>query len=51
MVNPLASMMAVVTAVSVWPTSAVPVMVGAPVARVFATAETAAVASLVSVSE
>ena len=34
LVSPLASTMPVVTAVSVWPTCAVPVMVGAPVAAV-----------------
>ena len=43
-------MMAVVPAVSVCPTCAVPVIVGAPVARVLAAAETAAVAALVRVS-
>ena len=43
-------MMAVVPAVSVCPTCAVPVIVGAPVAGVFGAAETAAVAALVSVS-
>ena len=43
-------MMAVVPAVSVCPTCAVPVIVGAPVAGVFAAAETVAVAALVSVS-
>ena len=42
--------MPVVEAVSVSPTCAVPVIVGAPVARVFGAAETAAVAALVSVS-
>ena len=34
LVSPLASTMPVVTAVSVWPTCAVPVMVGAPVGAV-----------------
>ena len=43
-------MMPVVTAVSVWPTSAVPVMVGAPVGAVLPAAPTVAVAALVSVS-
>ena len=42
--------MAVVPAVSVCPTCAVPVIVGAPVAGVLGAAETAAVAALVSVS-
>ena len=43
-------MMAVVTAVSVCPTCAVPAIVGAPVAGGLAAAKTAAVAALVSVS-
>ena len=43
-------MMAAVPAVSVCPTCAVPVIVGAPVAGVLAAAETTAVAALVSVS-
>ena len=43
-------MMAAVPAVSVCPTCAVPVIVGAPVAGVFGAAATAAVAALVSVS-
>ena len=43
-------MMAVVTAVSVCPTCAAPVIAGAPVAGVLAAAATAAVAVLVSVS-
>ena len=34
LVSPSASMMPVVTAVSVWPTCAVPVMVGTPVGAV-----------------
>ena len=34
LVSPSASVMPVVTAVSVWPTCAVPVMVGAPIAAV-----------------
>ena len=42
-------MMPVVTAVSVWPTRAVPVIVGAPVAGLLAAA-TVAVAALVRVS-
>ena len=41
-------MMAVVPAVSVCPTCAVPVIVGAPVAGVLVDAETVAVAALVS---
>ena len=43
-------MMALVTAVSVCPTCAVPVIPGTPVAAVFDAAATAAVATLVSVS-
>ena len=35
LVSPSASVMPVVTAVSVWPTCAVPVMVGAPIAGSF----------------
>ena len=43
-------MMAVVSAVSVCPTCAVPVIVGAPVAGVLSAAPTVAVAALVSLS-
>ena len=50
MVSPSASLMAVVAAVSVCPTCAVPVIVGAPVAGVLSVAVTAVVASLVSAS-
>ena len=49
-VSPSSSMMAVVSAVSVCPTCAVPVIVGAPVARVLAAASTVSVAALVSLS-
>ena len=48
--SPSSSAMSAVSAVSVCPTCAVPVIVGAPVARVFAAAVTVVVASLVSVS-
>ena len=51
LVRPLASMMPVVTAVSVCPTCAVPLTVGAPVAGMFGGGATTAVAALVSVSE
>ena len=37
LVSPSASVMPVVTAVSVWPTCAVPVMVGAPIAGLLVT--------------
>ena len=50
LVSPLASAMPVVEAVSVWPTCAVPVMVGAPVAAVFGTPASVAVGALVRVS-
>ena len=43
-------MMPVVTAVSVWPTCAVPVMVGAPVAGVFGAPATVSVGALVRCS-
>ena len=49
-VSPSSSAMSAVSAVSVCPTCAVPVIVGAPVARVFAAAVTVAVATLVSLS-
>ena len=49
LVSPLASTMPVVTAVSVWPTCAVPVMVGAPVGAVLV--EAVVVSSLSEASE
>ena len=50
LVSPLASTMPVVTAVSVWPTCAVPVMVGAPVGAVLVP-EAVVVSSLSEASE
>ena len=50
MVSPSASAMAEVSAVSVSPTWAVPMIVGAPVAGLLGAASTAAVAALVNVS-
>ena len=50
MVSPSASSTCEVSAVSVSPTCAVPLMVGAPVAGLFGLAATAAVVALVSVS-
>ena len=44
-------MMPVVTAVSVWPTSAVPVMVGAPVGAVLGVPGAVVVSSLSEASE
>ena len=51
LVSPLASTMPVVTAVSVWPTCAVPVMVGAPVGAVLGVPGAVVVSSLSEASE